>query len=154
MNSGMNGMGAVDYQAHGGYGNLKSFQVAQLVYDVTVLFCDRYMIRGPNKRSDGTGGASGVQIAKGSVVSGTSKELREMKLTVARASLRTRLDYEDYLHHRRLPLWAREDPRRAELVALRPAHDDLAQWCVHVARANSLTIAIANNESVPSLTSI
>jgi len=28
---------------HGGCRNLKSFQVAQLVYDVTVPFCDRYI---------------------------------------------------------------------------------------------------------------
>ena len=27
---------------HGGYRNLKSFQVAQLVYDVTVRFADKY----------------------------------------------------------------------------------------------------------------
>lgn len=31
----------------GGYRKLKSFQVAQLVYDVTVRFCDRYI----NKRA-------------------------------------------------------------------------------------------------------
>jgi hypothetical protein len=28
---------------HGGDRKLKSFQVAQLVYDVTVRFCDRYI---------------------------------------------------------------------------------------------------------------
>lgn len=28
---------------HGGYRKLKSFQVAQLVYDVTMRFCDRYI---------------------------------------------------------------------------------------------------------------
>jgi len=28
---------------HGGYRHLKSFQVAQLCYDVTVRFCDRYV---------------------------------------------------------------------------------------------------------------
>ena len=28
---------------HGGYRKLKSFQVAQLVYDVTVRFCKRYV---------------------------------------------------------------------------------------------------------------
>jgi hypothetical protein len=28
---------------HGGYRKLKSFQVAQLVYDMTVRFCDRYI---------------------------------------------------------------------------------------------------------------
>ena len=30
---------------HGGYRNLKSFQLAQLVYDVTVRFCERYIDR-------------------------------------------------------------------------------------------------------------
>lgn len=28
---------------HGGYRRLKSFQLAQLVYDITVLFCNRYI---------------------------------------------------------------------------------------------------------------
>ena len=30
---------------HGGYRHLKSFQVAQLAYDVTARFCDRYIER-------------------------------------------------------------------------------------------------------------
>jgi hypothetical protein len=30
---------------HGGYRKLKSFQVAQLLYDVTARFCDRYIDR-------------------------------------------------------------------------------------------------------------
>ena len=30
---------------HGGYRKLRSFQVAQLVYDVTVRFCNRYVPR-------------------------------------------------------------------------------------------------------------
>jgi hypothetical protein len=30
---------------HGGYRRLKSFQIAQLIYDVTVRFCDRYINR-------------------------------------------------------------------------------------------------------------
>jgi len=57
---------------------------------------------------------TGVQtIAKGSVVSGTSKNM-EMKLTnVARASLEElRRDYEDFLRQRGLPLWLRDDLRR------------------------------------------
>lgn len=28
---------------HGGYRELKSYQLAQLVYDITVRFCDRYI---------------------------------------------------------------------------------------------------------------
>ncbi|BBO90756.1 hypothetical protein DSCOOX_39360 [Desulfosarcina ovata subsp. ovata] len=30
---------------HGGYRRLKSFQIAQLAYDLTVRFCERYVDR-------------------------------------------------------------------------------------------------------------
>jgi hypothetical protein len=30
---------------HGGYRKLKSFQVAQIVYDIIVRFCDKYIDR-------------------------------------------------------------------------------------------------------------
>jgi four helix bundle suffix protein len=74
---------------------------------------------------------SGVQnIAEGSQASGTSKKT-ELKLTnVARASLEElRLDYEDFLRQRGLALWPREDARRAQLIARRPASADaVAQW--------------------------
>src|SRR5829696_9598868 len=107
---------------HGGYRNLKSFQVAQLVYDVTVRFCERYVDRRSRTRDQMVQAArSGVQnIAEGSQASGTSKK-SELKLTnVARASLEElRLDYEDYLRHRGLQRWAEDDPRRAELVKRR-----------------------------------
>ena len=55
----------------------------------------------------------------------------ELKLTnVARASLEElRLDYEDFLRQRGLEQWPREDARRAELIARRPAtSDDVAKW--------------------------
>src|SRR6266581_6276099 len=117
---------------HGGYRNLKSFQLAQLVYDVTVRFCERYVDRFSRTRDQMVQAArSGVQnIAEGSQASGTSKK-SELKLTnVARANLEElRLDYEDFLRQRRLVEWAREDPRRAELIARRPATADaVAQW--------------------------
>lgn len=117
---------------HGGYRRLKSFQVAQLVYDVTVRFCDRYVDRHSRTHDQMVQAArSGVQnIAEGSQVSGTSKKM-ELKLTnVARASLEElRLDYEDFLRQRRLPLWERADPRRAALIARRCATaDEVAQW--------------------------
>src|SRR5512136_409454 len=104
---------------HGGYRNLKTFQVAQLVYDVTVRFCDRYI--DPRSRTHDQmvqAARSGVQnIAEGSQASGTSKKM-EMKLTnVARASLEElKLDYEDFLRQRGLALWNRNDPRRADLI--------------------------------------
>lgn len=117
---------------HGGYRKLKSYQIAQLVYDVTVRFCDSYIERKSRTHDQMVQAArSGVQnIAEGSQASGTSKKT-ELKLTnVARASLEElRLDYEDYLRQRRLPLWNREDPRRAELIARRfTTADAVEEW--------------------------
>jgi four helix bundle suffix protein len=91
---------------HGGYRNLKSFQIAQLAYDVTVRFCELYVDRFSRTRDQMVQAArSGVQnIAEGSQASGTSRKM-ELKLTnVARASLEElRLDYEDFLRQRGLP---------------------------------------------------
>jgi four helix bundle protein len=111
---------------HGGYRKLKSFQVAQLVYDVTVRFCDRYIPRRSRTHDQMVQAArSGVQnIAEGSQASGTSKKT-ELKLTnVARASLEElRLDYEDFLRQHGHPIWPRdvlEDRLRQALVRLNP----------------------------------
>jgi len=117
---------------HGGYRKLKSFQIAQLVYDVTVRFCDRYVERRSRTHDQMVQAArSGVQnIAEGSQASGTSKKT-ELKLTnVARSSLEElKLDYEDFLRQRGLPLWDKSDSRRAELIARRPVTaDDVAVW--------------------------
>lgn len=117
---------------HGGYRKLKSFQIAQLVYDVTVRFCDRYIDRRSRTHDQIVQAArSGVQnIAEGSKASGTSKKM-ELKLTnVARASLEElRLDYEDFLRQRGLPQWQREAPRRKELIDRRCATvEEVAQW--------------------------
>jgi four helix bundle suffix protein len=121
---------------HGGYRKLKSFQLAQLVYDVTVRFCDRYVEKRSRTHDQMVQAArSGVQnIAEGSQASGTSKKT-ELKLTnVARASLEElRLDYEDFLRQRGLPIWNREDPRRAALIARRPTTADaVAEWVKEV----------------------
>jgi len=117
---------------HGGYRNLKSFQIAQLVYDVTVRFCDRYIDKRSRTHDQMVQAArSGVQnIAEGSQVSGTSKKM-ELKLTnVARASLEElKLDYEDFLRQRGLPLWERSDPRRQDLIDRRcDTAEEVAQW--------------------------
>jgi four helix bundle suffix protein len=117
---------------HGGYRKLKSFQVAQLIYDMTVRFCDRYIAKRSRTNDQMVQAArSGVQnIAEGSQASGTSKKT-ELKLTnVARASLEElRLDYEDFLRQRGLPIWEHDDPRRQSLIDRRCATaDEVAAW--------------------------
>lgn len=117
---------------HGGYRKLKSFHVAQLVFDLTAKFCDEYIERRSRTHDQMVQAArSGVQnIAEGSQASATSKRT-ELKLTsVARASLEElRLDYEDFLRQRSLPLWGREDKRRQALIDARPKQlADFAHW--------------------------
>ena len=143
---------------HGGYRRLKSFQIAQLCYDVTVRFCDRYI--SPKSRTHDQmvqAARSGVQnIAEGSKASGTSKKM-ELKLTnVARASLEElRLDYEDYLRHRSLPLWPEADPRRKALVARRCATaDDVADWAREVHGPDGQNGPNGPKRSAPSMKSM
>jgi four helix bundle suffix protein len=104
---------------HGGYRNLRSFRTAQLVYDATVIFCDRF-VDSRSRTHDQMVQAvrSGVQnIAEGSMASATSKKM-ELKLTgVARASLeKLILDYEDFLRQRGLRIWDKNSP---EALAVR-----------------------------------
>jgi four helix bundle suffix protein len=109
---------------HGGYRRLKSFQIGQLIYDLTVRFCELYIDRKSRTRDQMVQAArSGVQnIAEGSQASGTSKK-SELKLTnVARASLEElRLDYEDFLRQRGLPQWEPEHPALLRFKARRCA---------------------------------
>jgi four helix bundle suffix protein len=121
---------------HGGYRQLKSFQIAQLCYDVTLRFCERYISKRSRTHDQMVQAArSGVQnIAEGSKASGTSKKT-ELKLTnVARASLEElRLDYEDYLRHRGLSAWPEDDARRRELVDRRcHTAEEVAAWVKEV----------------------
>ena len=98
---------------HGGYRELKSFQHAELVYDATVKFCDRFIDRRSRTHDQMVQAArSGRQnIAEGSQASGTSKKTELKLVGVARASLEELLlDYEDFLRQRGFTLWNKTHP--------------------------------------------
>lgn len=100
--------------AHGGYGDLKSFQHAEIVYDATVKFCDRFIDKKSRTHDQMVQAArSGRQnIAEGSQASGTSKKTELKLVGVARASLEELLlDYQDFLRQRDLPLWPKDHPQ-------------------------------------------
>lgn len=82
---------------HGGFRNLKTFQLARLIYDITMRFCRNY-IKGRTFDQMVQAARSGVQnIAEGSQASGTSKKTEIVLTNVARASLEElRLDFEDF----------------------------------------------------------
>ena len=103
----------------GGYRDLRSFQIATIIYDATYWFCERFM-EPRTRMSDQMVQAarSGRQnIAEGSRASATSSHTELRLVNVARSSLEELLlDYEDYLRHRRLPQWAPDSP---EALAVR-----------------------------------
>ena len=118
---------------HGGYRNLKSFQSAEIVFDLTKIFCQRFL--NPSNGTDGfysshrsyrqidqmiQAARSGKQnIAEGSLASGTSKKTELKLIGVARASLEELLvDYEDFLRNINLKIWAKDDPKMLEIRSL------------------------------------
>jgi len=100
---------------HGGYKKLLSYQKAEIVFDATTYFCNRFISRRDRTWDQMVQAArSGKQnIIEGSMASGSSKET-ELKLTnVARASLEELLaDYRDFLRSHGLAEWD-EDHRYA-----------------------------------------
>lgn len=111
---------------HGGYRELKSFQHAELVYDATVKFCDRFIDRRSRTHDQMVQAArSGRQnIAEGSQASGTSKKMELKLVGVARASLEELLlDYQDFLRQQGLELWSKEHPMAQKIRRLAYAKD-------------------------------
>lgn len=106
---------------HGGYKHLLSYQKAEIVYDATVRFCERFLDRRDRTYDQMVQAArSGKQnIIEGSVASGTSKEM-EIKLTnVARASLEELLaDYRDFIRLRGIIEWPKDHPHAKRLQEL------------------------------------
>jgi restriction system protein len=111
---------------HGGYEKLRSYKVAEAVYDATVVFCDRFIEKRSRTHDQMVQAArSGVRnISEGSGAAATSRK-SEMKLTnVARASLNDELlkDYKSFLIQGGLRVW-HKNPPEALAMRERPKHD-------------------------------
>ncbi len=106
---------------HGGYRDLQSYQMSEIVYDGTVVFCDRFISRRSRTHDQMVQAArSGKQnIAEGCMASGTSKKTELKLIGVARASLEELLlDFQDYLRQHNLPLWGKDHLKAKEVRGL------------------------------------
>ncbi len=105
---------------HGGYENLKSFQMAEIVFDLTFEFCRKYIPSFKMKdQIEGAARGGKQNIAEGSNTSGTSKQSELRLVNVARASLEELLnDFKDFLRTSHLPLWLKDDPRVLDIRKL------------------------------------
>jgi four helix bundle suffix protein len=105
---------------HGGYEHLRSYKVAQAVYDATVVFCDRFIDKRSRTHDQMMQAArSGVRnISEGSGAAATSRKSEMLLTNVARASLSDELlkDFESFLVQRKLRVWPKDAP---ETLALR-----------------------------------
>lgn len=139
--------------AYGGYKKLRSFQTAQLVYDLTVIFCNRFIDKKSRTYDQMVQAArSGVQnIAEGSMASATSKKI-ELKLTgIARASLEELLlDYKDFLRQRGLKIWHKDSPEalkvRKSYLSDQSDMSDKIKEC-HPEEAANIIICLINQAS-------
>jgi len=105
---------------HGGYLYLRSYNVAEAVYDATVVFCARFVGKQTRTHDQMVQAArSGVRnISEGSGMAATSRTLEINLTNVARASLNDELrkDYESFLLQRGLRIWPKDAP---EALAVR-----------------------------------
>jgi four helix bundle suffix protein len=95
--------------------------MAEIVFDATMAFCDRFIDRRSRTIDQMVQAArSGKQnIAEGSVASAMSRKTELKLVGVARASLEELLlDFQDFLRQKGLPLWAKEHPQAREVRAL------------------------------------
>ncbi len=108
-------------RAYGGYRNLFSYQNSTIVYDLTVVFCSKYVDKFSRTHDQMVQAArSGRQnIAEGSMAAVSSRKSEIKLVGVARASLEELLlDYQDFLRQRGLKLWDKNDPRVKGIRAL------------------------------------
>jgi four helix bundle suffix protein len=113
----------------GNYQNLIVYKIAEIIYDITFIFAERFIGIGDRTKDQMVQAArSGKQnIAEGSVAGSTSKET-EIKLTnVAKASLHElRIDYEDYLRTRELEQWQSDSTKAIQTRRICMLHNDSA----------------------------
>jgi four helix bundle suffix protein len=129
----------------GGYRELRGFQVATLIYDGTIKFCDRFIEKRSRTHDQMVQAArSGRQnIAEGSRAGATSSKTETHLTNVARSSLdELLLDYEDFLRQRKLRQWAKGDREALEVRSLGRKSDrsdltdptevgDKARWALY-----------------------
>ena len=111
---------------HGGYRKLRSYKVAEAVYDATVVFCRRFYAHDRRMSDQMVQAArSGVRnISEGSGAAATSRKSEMLLTNVARASLSDELlrDYESFLTQNGLRVWSK-DSREALAMRARLAQD-------------------------------
>jgi len=112
--------------------NLYFYQKTVVLYQMTVVFCRRFLPKYGDRTVDQMVQAarSGKQnIVEGFADGVTSTEMELKLLNVARASLKElKEDYVDYLASHKLALWDKAHPRYDGLLTFCRAHNKVAEY--------------------------
>lgn len=104
----------------GGYKSLLVYRLATTIYDLTVIFCDRFIEKRSRTHDQMVQAArSGKQnIAEGSKELSSASDITLG--SVSRSSYaELSEDYEDFLRQRGLPIWNKNDPRVLRIRSFR-----------------------------------
>lgn len=116
------------------------YQKADALYQMTFVFCKRYLPAHGDRTVDQMVQAarSGKQnIVEGSEDGKTSTEMELRLLNVARSSLQElREDYEDYAKTRKLTIWTALHPRYNGLLKFCRRHNSYADYAPYIDRWN------------------
>ena len=111
----------------GPHSTLKAYRKAEVIYDMTYYFCEKYLRKGDRTIDQMVQAArSGKQnIIEGMAVGETSKEMLLKLLYVAKGSLQELLaDYKDYLRVRNLRIWEADSVEVRAMRKLGLQYDD------------------------------
>ena len=114
-------------QSNNIYRNLIAYRKAVVIYDLTFLFCERFIAIGDRTKDQMIQAArSGKQnIVEGKAASLTSAEMHLRLLGVARASFQELLeDYLDYLRTRNLRIWETDSKEVEAMRELGSTHNN------------------------------
>ena len=127
-----------------GYHSLKVFQIATLIYDITVRFTKFYI--SPKSRTQDQmeqAARSGKQnIAEGSVDAATSANLEINLYNIARGSFAELCnDYEDYLRQNNKPVWEKQHPFAREFISRRVQNNQKFRAFIQWAEENTYPVS-------------
>lgn len=112
--------------------NLWFYQKSQALYQMTYVFCHRFLPQYGDRTSDQMVQAarSGKQnIVEGSEDGKTSTKMEIELLNVARASIgELRQDYEDFIKSRQLRQWTSDDERFQQMQAFTKSHNQTEDY--------------------------
>lgn len=123
----------------GGYQNLLAYQLSVLIYDLNIVFCQKYLADYgkalPTRRTQDQM-IQAARSGKQNIVEGSESKSLKTNITlssVSRASFGELLeDYKDFLRINNLRLWDKNDPRVLEIRALRISNrtnfTNLSNW--------------------------